>query len=103
MDLSNTDLVRTHRYINDCSFSEFDLIKRKNDMKALTELYPHLCPSMIEMAWNFCNLHTEEQLQDIIASKAFEKPSTKEMGGSYLGCHVEPLAELPVLSDPTII
>ena len=89
MDLSGSNLVRNHKYVNDCSFSEFDLIKRKNDMKLLTQLYPHLCPSMIEMAWNFCNMHTEEKLQEIIASKKFEQPSTKQMGGVYQGCSVE--------------
>ena len=103
MDLSNTDLVRTHRYINDCSFSEFNLVKRKNDMKTLTQLYPQLCPSMIEMAWNFCNSHTEEELQEIIASKKFEKPSTKDLGGAYLGCHVETQEKLPVFSNAAII
>lgn len=89
MDISGSDLVRTHKYINDCSFNMIDLIKRKNDMKALTELYPNLCPSMIEACWNYCNMHTEEELQAIIAKKEFEKPSQKEMGGVYLGCTIE--------------
>jgi len=89
MDLSGSGLVRNNKYINDCSFSEFDLIKRKNDLKILSELYPHLCPSMIELAWNYCNMHTEEQLQQIIKNKEFEKPNMKQMGGVYQGCSVE--------------
>lgn len=89
MDLSGSDLVRNHKYINDCSFNQFDLIKRKNDMKFLTELYPHLSPGMIEVVWNYCNMHTEEELQDIIKNKDFDKPSLKQMGGSYLGCTIE--------------
>ena len=89
MDLSGSGLMRNHKFINDCSFSQFDLIKRKNDMKALTELYPHLCPSMIETAWNFCNMHTEEELQNIITNKTFDTPSLKQMGGSYLGCTIQ--------------
>lgn len=89
MDLSGSDLARNHKWINDCSFSEFELIKRKNDLKQLIELYPHLCPSMIEAAWNFTNMHTEEELQAIIKSKDFEKPNTKQMGGVFKAVTIE--------------
>ena len=102
MDLSGSDLVRNHKYVNDCGFGELDLIKRKNDMKQLAELYPHLCPSMIEMAWNFCNMHTEDELQDIIASKKFEQPSNKQTGGISQGCYVEKGETLGENNTPTI-
>jgi len=88
MDISATDLKRNHRYVNEGGLSPVDLVKRKNDMKILSELYPNLCPSMIEVAWNFCNAHSEEELQEIISKRTFEKPCTRALGGVYKGCTI---------------
>ncbi len=75
---------RQKRYINACGFDDATLRRRDNELKELERLYPNMCPSLLELAWNFCEYTPKEEQDRIIAEKRFEaKPVKKrEMGGT---------------------
>lgn len=92
-DLSNNDEISTltlddefdrkKRYINACGFDDATLRRRDNELKELQKLYPNMCPSMLELAWNFCEFTPKEEQDRIIREKAFEgKPKSRMMGGT---------------------
>lgn len=74
---------RKKRYINSCNFDDETLRRRENEMKELVKLYPDVCRSWLELAWNFCSYTSKEEQDRIIASKEFEKPPTnkRNVGG----------------------
>jgi hypothetical protein len=92
-DLSNNDDITTltiddefdrkKRYINACGFDDATLRRRDNELKELQKLYPNMCPSMLELAWNFCEFTPKEEQDRIIKEKTFEgKPKPRMMGGT---------------------
>lgn len=77
------EFKREKKYINPCKFDDATLRRRENEMKELVKLYPNVCRSWLELAWNFTEYTPKEEQDRIIASKEWEKPSTKkrDIGG----------------------
>ena len=77
------EFKREKKYINPCKFDDATLRRRENEMKELVKLYPDVCRSWLELAWNFTEYTPKEEQDRIIASKEWEKPSTKkrDIGG----------------------
>jgi hypothetical protein len=74
---------RTKKYTNKCNFDDDTLRRRDLEMRELKNLYPDMCVSHLELAWNFCNFTSKEEQDRIIASKEFEKKPTnkRNIGG----------------------
>jgi hypothetical protein len=73
---------RKKRYINACGFDDATLRRRDNELKELQKLYPNMCPSLLELAWNFTNYTPKEEQDKIIKEKLWEgKPVKRMMGG----------------------
>ena len=77
------EFKREKKYINTCKFDGATLRRRENEMKELIKLYPDVCRSWLELAWNFTEFTPKEEQDRIIASKEFEKPPTnkRSVGG----------------------
>ena len=77
------EFKREKKYTNSCGFDDDVLRRRDNEMKELVKLYPNMCSSWLELAWNYCEMTPKEEQDRIIASKEFEKPSTskRDVGG----------------------
>lgn len=76
---------RKKRYINACGFDDATLRRRDNELKELQKLYPDMCPSLLELAWNFCEFTPKEEQDKIIAEKRWEgKPVKKRMMGGTI-------------------
>jgi len=75
---------RKKRYINACGFDDATLRRRDNEMKELKKLYPNVCSSLLELAWNFCEYTPKEEQDRIIKEKLWDKKPTKQrqMGGT---------------------
>ena len=75
---------RKKRYINACGFDDATLRRRDNELKELQKLYPNMCPSLLELAWNFCEFTPKEEQDKIIKEKLWEGKPVKErmMGGT---------------------
>ncbi len=79
------EFKRTKQYINSCGFTEEQLIRRANDLKELVKLYPNMCISHLELAWNFCEMTPDEELTAIRLEKRYEgKPTTKRQVGGVI-------------------
>lgn len=74
----DNEFKREKRWTNRCNFTDEQLRKRDNDLKELQKLYPDVCVSWLELAWNFCEFTPKEEQDRIIREKEFEKPPTKE-------------------------
>ena len=76
-------IPRQHKWTNAMNFTEEQLIKRSNDLKELEKLYPNVPYSWLEMAWNFTESKTEEELNIIKANRLWENEDAKEriLGG----------------------
>ena len=87
--MSNTSLSideefnRKKTYINPCGFDDATLRRRDNELKELAKLYPDVCLSHLELAWNFCEYTPKEEQDAIIREKRWEKPPTnkRQFGG----------------------
>jgi len=77
------EFKREKKYVNPCKFDGATLRRRENEMKELVKLYPDVCRSWLELAWNFTEFTPKEEQDRIIASKEFEKPPTnkRNVGG----------------------
>ena len=76
---------RKKRYINNCGFDDATLRRRDNELKELQKLYPNMCVSMLELAWNFCEYTPKEEQDKIIKEKLWEgKPVNKRMMGGTI-------------------
>tara|TARA_R110002073_G_scaffold110_1_gene1554 strand:+ start:756 stop:1145 length:390 start_codon:yes stop_codon:yes gene_type:complete len=77
------EFKREKKYINPCKFDGATLRRRENEMKELVKLYPNVCRSWLELAWNFCAYTPQEEQDRIIASKEWEKPpiNKRNVGG----------------------
>jgi len=77
------EFKREKKYINACKFDDATLRRRENEMKELVKLYPDVCRSWLELAWNYTEYTPKEEQDRIIASKEWEKPSTnkRDVGG----------------------
>ena len=77
------EFKREKKYVNPCKFDGATLRRRENEMKELVKLYPDVCRSWLELAWNFTEFTPKEEQDRIIASKEFEKPPTnkRSVGG----------------------
>jgi hypothetical protein len=80
-------IPQTRRYANDMGFDELTLIRRKNEVKELSKLYPNIPEFWIEMAWNFHEKTPKEEQDRIIKEKLFEKPCevNRMLGGVIKG------------------
>ena len=74
------EFPRTHRYPNAEALNEEQVRRRENDIKDLRDKYPTLPDAWIEMAWNFCELTPQEELDRIIQGKLWDKPSDVKRG-----------------------
>jgi hypothetical protein len=74
----DSEFKREKRWTNRCNFTDEQLRKRDNDLKELQKLYPDVCASWLELAWNFCEFTPKEEQDRIIREKEFEKPPTKK-------------------------
>jgi len=70
------EFKREKRWINRCNFTDEQLRRRDNDLKQLQVLYPDICVSWLELAWNFTEFTPKEEQDRIIREKEFEKPPT---------------------------
>lgn len=68
------EFKRAPRWTNRCNFTDEQLRRRENDLKELQRLYPTVCPSWLEMAWNFTEFTPKEEQDRIIREKEFERP-----------------------------
>ena len=76
------EIPRIHKYLNACNFNDEQLRRRGNQLKELSILYPSMCTSHLELAWNFCEFTDDKELDDIRLSKRWEgKPKERQMGG----------------------
>ena len=77
------EFERKKRYINPCNFDDATLRRRDIELRELQKLYPNMCVSWLELAWNFCEFTPKEEQDRIIREKEFEKPceSNRLTGG----------------------
>ena len=77
------EFKREKKYINSCKFDDATLRRRENEMKELVKLYPNVCRSWLELAWNYTEFTPKEEQDRIIASKEWEKPANnkRNVGG----------------------
>ncbi len=79
----------TERYkeSNPYNYSDLDLQKRKIQLKAAKDMYPNLPDEWIAMAYDVITNKTEEEVNEIIETKAYENYERKErvLGGSSIG------------------
>jgi len=79
------EFTRTKRYINSCGFSDEQLRRRGNELKELQKLYPNMCISQLELAWNFCEMTPDDELTAIRLEKRWEgKPTVKRQTGGVV-------------------
>lgn len=71
------EFKRKKTYINACGFDDATLRRRDNELKELAKLYPDVCISHLELAWNFCEYTPKEEQDKIIREKLWEKPPEK--------------------------
>lgn len=72
------EFKREKRWTNRCNFTDEQLRRRDNDLKELQKLYPDVCVSWLEMAWNFTEFTPKEEQDRIIREKEFERPLEKK-------------------------
>jgi hypothetical protein len=76
---------RTKKYTNKCGFDDATLRRRDLEMRELQRLYPDICSSHLELAWNFCEFTPKKEQDRIISSKEFEKkPINKRNTGGII-------------------
>lgn len=82
------NIPRSETTLNAAHLSPEDIARRTNDVKELQEKYPQLPYLWLDMLWNFWNEKGEEEVQKIIDSKEWEKPSTRAyaQGGLVKDC-----------------
>lgn len=88
LEENNTELItsrtlddefkREKRWTNRCNFTDEQLRRRDIDVKELARFYPDVCPSWLEMAWNFTEFTPKEEQDRIIREKEFEKKCDKK-------------------------
>ena len=60
------EFKREKKYINPCKFDDATLRRRENEMKELVKLYPNVCRSWLELAWNFTEFTPKEEQDRIM-------------------------------------
>ena len=70
------EFSRSKKYTNSCGFDDDTLRRRDVEIRELIKLYPDMCVSWLELAWNYCEMTPKEEQDRIIASKEFEKKSS---------------------------
>ena len=69
---------RNGRYVNDCGLSEDQLVRRKHEVEQLRKMYPGVCPSWIELAWNYCEITPENEIKEKRANGFYDKKPERE-------------------------
>ena len=71
------------KYTNDCGFDLKTLQRRDIELREMIKQYPSTCPSLLELAWNFCEYTPKEEQDAIIAEGRWEGPPKKHriLGG----------------------
>jgi hypothetical protein len=79
-DCSFTSIDEMPRYEapNPFKYDNLTLAKRKKEVEAAFRDYPHVPPSMIEMAWDLIQNNSEEEIADIINSGKWSNAPKKE-------------------------
>lgn len=72
------EFKREKKYTNTCGFDDATLRRRDIEMKELIKAYPKMCPSWLELAWNYTHIVPKEEQDRIIASKEMERPPTNK-------------------------
>lgn len=74
------------RHTNTWGMTDAQLSRRKAHVLQLEKLYPTLPPAWLEMAWSFCEVTPDEEIQRIVDSKSWEgKPKDRPSGGIIRG------------------
>ena len=79
------EFKRNGRYVNDCGLSEDQLVRRKHQVEELRKMYPTICPSWIELAWNYCEITPEEEIKAKRESGYYDqKPERERLNGGLV-------------------
>lgn len=78
------DIPRCTQTLNGSGLSLEERKKREEDVKELEKMYPNLPSLWLDLLWNFWNSKSETEIQHLIDSKEWEKPSTKFVNGGVI-------------------
>lgn len=78
------EFERTNYHLNAHGFTEEQLIRREQDLKAMCEAYPNLNIGHAELIWNYVTRTDAEKIQENIKNGVYDQKSTKYLRGGIL-------------------